>query len=221
MQTIRVMTAEDDRFFRLGLASVLETAPDRIHLVAQATSLKEIVALLPEIVPQVLILDLKLGTFEDGVQAILKTREISPTTAILILSAFDEEEWIFRAIMAGAVGYLTKNSISLDNILSLVEQAAQGEPPLSPSIARKILIRMRQTSQTGPPEDRLIALLTAREQEIVRLVAEGGTNREIAARLTIEPSTVKTHVSNILQKLQMTSRVELRKLAHGEGKTGR
>jgi DNA-binding NarL/FixJ family response regulator len=138
-----------------------------------------------------------------GIEACRALRDRLPITKVVMLTSFSDEEAVFASIMAGAAGYLLKNTRRAD-LLSAVRSAAKGESLLDPGIAAQVISRLREL--TAAQEDREVAMLSAREREVLALVADGLTNKEIAAKLFISENTARNHVSRILEKLDLTSR---------------
>ena len=208
--TIRVLIADDHEIVRKGIRALLATKRD-IQVVAEAGDGAEAVAQARLHSPDVVLMDLMMPKM-DGIQA---TREITagqPKTRVLVLTSFAADEQIFPAIKAGALGYLLKDS-GPQELIQAIRQVARGESSLEPSVARKVLAELSSPSQKPLTPDPL----TARELDILRLIAQGKSNKEIAQQLTIAEETVKTHVSNILGKLHLASRTQAALYALKEG----
>jgi NarL family two-component system response regulator LiaR len=208
--TIRVLVADDHAIVRKGICALLATEPD-IEVIGEARDGMEAVAQAQKAEPDVILMDLVMpGT--DGLEA---TRQISarqPQARILVLTSFAGDDQIFPAIKAGALGYLLKDS-EPEQLVQAIQQVYRGESSLHPSIARRLLRELSSPSERGPDTDSL----TEREIEVLRLVAQGQSNREIADGLTISEATVRTHVSNILSKLNLCSRTQAALYALREG----
>ena len=174
-----------------------------------AEALAEIGAAAPEVV----VMDLNMPGMS-GVEAIRQMAAIAPLTRVLVLTASHEDGDVMDAIMSGACGYLVKDS-SIDELLTGIRAAANGESLISPAIAAKVLQRLRAGS--SPPDETTLAGLTDREMQVLRLIANGEDNAQIAAELHISPKTVKNHISNILMKLQIENRIQAAVLAVRSG----
>ena len=203
---IRVMICDDHALFRRGLKMVLE-AEDDIDVVAEAEDGESAVAGVTEHVPDVVLMDVRMPTV-DGIEASRRISEQVPTTRIVMLTVSDEEADLYEAIKAGATGYLLKE-ISIEEVASAVRAVVAGQSLISPSMASKLLTEFNNLAKqaderTTVPSPRL----TDRELEVLRLVAQGKSNREIATDLYISENTVKNHVRNILEKLHLHTRME-------------
>ena len=207
---IRVLIADDHAIVREGLRSLLETEPG-MELAGEAADGAEAVAQARAARPDVILLDLMMPRL-DGIQAIGAIKREQPDARILVLTSFAEDEKVFAAIKAGALGYLLKDS-SPQELLQAIREVARGESSLHPTIARKVLRELsRPPALPATPEP-----LTARELEVLRLVAQGLANQEIAGRLALSERTVRTHVSQILAKLQLANRTQAALYALREG----
>jgi len=208
--TIRLLIADDHQIVRKGIRALLATRKE-FQVVGEASNGEEAVALAQSLHPDVVLMDLVMPKM-DGIQA---TREITTRltgTRVLILTSFDADEQVFPAIKAGALGYLLKDS-GPQELVQAIRQVHHGEPFLEPGIARKVLAEI-----SSPPQKPLTPEpLTARELEILRLVAQGKSNKEIAAQLVIAEETVHSHVSSILGKLHLASRTQAALYALKEG----
>jgi NarL family two-component system response regulator LiaR len=207
---IRVLIVDDHEIVRKGIRALLATKRD-IQVIGEARNGAEAVDQSQTLHPDVVLMDLVMPKM-DGIQA---TREITarlPGTRVLVLTSFAADEQIFPAIQAGALGYLLKDS-GPQELVQAIRQVHRGEPSLDPSIARKVLAEL-----SGPPKEPLTPdPLTARELGILRLIAQGRSNKEIAGQLVIAEETVHTHVSNILNKLHLASRTQAALYALKEG----
>jgi two-component system, NarL family, response regulator LiaR len=198
---IRVLIADDHAIVRKGLCALLATEPG-IEVVAEAQDGSQAVAMVERAQPDVILMDLVMpGT--DGLQATRSILATQPATRILVLTSFDGDDKVFPAIKAGALGYLLKDS-GPEELIQAIHQVYEGESSIHPSIARKLL---RQLARPEEPASGIDAL-TEREVEVLGLVAQGHGNRDIAEQLTISEATVRTHVSNILGKLELCSRTQ-------------
>jgi DNA-binding NarL/FixJ family response regulator len=207
---IRVLIVDDHEIVRKGIRALLATKRD-IQVVGEARDGAEALAQAQTLHPDVILMDLMMPKM-NGVQATRAITAGQPQTRILVLTSFAADEQVFPAIQAGALGYLLKDS-SPQELLQAIRQVFRGEPSLDPVVARKLLAEL-----SAPPSRPLTPdPLTARELEILRLVAQGKSNREIAGQLVIAEETVHTHVSNILTKLHLASRTQAALYALKEG----
>jgi two-component system NarL family response regulator len=205
-QLIRVLIADDQAVFRRGLNVVLEVEKD-IDVVAEAEDGEEAAAKAEEIAPDVVLMDVRMPRV-NGIEAARRIREVLPSTRILMLTVSDEEEDLFDAIKAGANGYLLKD-VSVEEVGSAIHSVMQGESRISPSMAAKLLNEFNTLAKVAAEREQLPApVLTARELEVLKLVARGMSNKDVADCLFISENTVKNHVRNILEKLHLHSRME-------------
>jgi two-component system NarL family response regulator len=203
---IRVLIADEQALFRRGLNAVLDSEED-IAVVAEAEDGEAAVATTQELAPDVVILDVRMPRV-DGIEAARRIRDSRPSTRILVLTASDDEDDLYEAIKAGANGYLLKD-ISVEEVAGAIHAVMQGQSLISPSMASKLLSQFNALARQAAEKEQLPApALTARELEVLKLVARGMTNREVAEKLFISDNTVKNHVRNILEKLHLHSRVE-------------
>jgi NarL family two-component system response regulator LiaR len=201
---IKVLIVDDHQVVRQGLRTFLELQDD-ILVVGEAGDGQAAVTMTRQVNPDVILMDLVMPRL-DGIEATRQVKSLGGSTKVIALTSFAEDDKVFPAIQAGASSYLLKD-VSPDDLVSAVRAAFRGEARLHPDIARKLMEQVaHQTSQLREPykED-----LTERELEVIRLVADGLSNQEIAARLTISEKTVKTHISNILGKLGLSDRTQL------------
>jgi len=208
-ERISVMIVDDHPLIRQGVRAFLETQPD-IEVVAEAGGGEEALAKCAELVPDVVLMDLLMSGM-DGVSCTREVKRISPSTQVVILTSFHEEHQILPAMRAGALSYLLKD-VGPSELADAVRKAALGQIVLSSRVASQIL----QALGAGTGEDP-IATLSDRELEILRHVAEGASNAEIADRLFISEKTVKSHVRNILGKLQLSDRTQAAAFAWRKG----
>ncbi|MDA8048283.1 MAG: response regulator transcription factor [Actinomycetota bacterium] len=205
-QITRVLIADDQAVFRRGLHVVLSTEED-IEVVAEAEDGQAAVAKAEEMAPDVVLMDVRMPRV-NGIEAARRIREMLPSTKILMLTVSDEEEDLFEAIKAGANGYLLKE-ISVEEVGSAIHSVMQGESRISPSMAAKLLNEFSSLAKVAAERKELPApVLTARELEVLKLVARGMSNKDVADELFISENTVKNHVRNILEKLHLHSRME-------------
>jgi DNA-binding NarL/FixJ family response regulator len=205
---IRVLIADDHALFRRGLEMVLVEEPD-IELVGQASDGAEAVTRAGEALPDVVLMDIRMPK-TSGIEAARAMKEAAPSARIVMLTISDEEEDLFEAIRAGASGYLLKD-IPLDEVADAVRSVYGGQSLINPSMAAKLLAEfaaMASRDGTEPAEQVPAPRLTEREIQVLKLVARGMNNRDIAKELFISENTVKNHVRNILEKLQIHSRME-------------
>jgi DNA-binding NarL/FixJ family response regulator len=202
---IGVLIVDDHDLFRAGLAAMLKADPE-IEVLAQASRGRLGVQLARELHPQVVLMDLRIPDL-DGIDA---TREIvanDPQARVIALTVSGAEHDVASVVLAGACGYLLKDN-SVEDVGAAVRAAAAGESWLSPRAAATVLEKMRREYVEPPSEDDPVGLLSPREMEILRLIAHGLENTQIAAELNISPRTAKNHLSNVLAKLGMTNRVQ-------------
>lgn len=210
-ERITVLLVDDHAVVRKGVRGFLETQPD-ITVVAEAGSGDEAVCLAGEHAPDVALMDLVMPGM-DGVEATRRLTESSPRTRVIVLTSYHDDEHIFPAIRAGALSYLLKD-VGPSELADAVRKAARGEAVLNPHVAARVMHELHSLHGNEPDAFRL---LSQREMEVLRLVADGLGNAAIAARLSIGERTVKSHVSNILGKLQLADRTQAAVFAWREG----
>jgi NarL family two-component system response regulator LiaR len=207
---IRVLIADDHAILRKGIRALLGTEPD-IDVVGETADGLETVAQAKTLHPDVILMDLVMPKM-DGIEATRQIAAEQPDVRILVLTSFAADDKVFPAIKAGALGYILKDSGPAE-LVQAIHQVYQGQPSLEPSIALKMLQELSHPPQRPPtPEP-----LSEREMEVLRLLAQGKSNREIADQLVITELTVRTHVSNILGKLHLASRTQAALYALKEG----
>ncbi|HEX4213192.1 MAG TPA: response regulator transcription factor [Candidatus Dormibacteraeota bacterium] len=199
--TIRVLLADDQPLVRSGLRVILEAQPD-IKVVGEAGDGAEAVAMARRLTPHVVLMDVRM----EGMDGIEATRRIDPPTRILILTTFDLDEYAVAALRAGASGFIVKDT-ERDDIVRAVRTVAAGDTLLSPGVTGRMVRQYVLPAASAPPRPVGGEQLTAREQEVLRLLARGLSNAEIAERLFVAEGTVKAHVSNLLGKLGLRDRV--------------
>ncbi len=209
---IRVMIVDDHEVVRLGLVSALE-AEDDIEVVGQFGNARVALNEAETSRPDVVLMDVRMPEL-DGIQACHMMRESLPETKVVMLTSYSDEEAVLASIMAGASGYLLKNTGRMD-LLAAVRSAAKGESLLDPGVTSGVLSKLKDLAEKE--QDREAALLSGREREVLALVADGNTNKEIAAALVISENTARNHVSRILDKLGMTRRSEAATFAAQHG----
>lgn len=191
---ISVLLVDDHLVVRAGLRALLDSQPD-ITVIGETDTGEDAVAMSADRSPDVVMMDLALGTGIDGVEAIRRIRAARPDQPVLVFTTYDTDADVVRALDAGAIGYLLKDSAPPD-IFGAIRDAVAGRSVLSPPVASRVLDRMRRPDQA----------LTAREAELLSLLAEGLTNKELGKRLFISEATVKTHLAHIYAKLGVDSR---------------
>jgi DNA-binding NarL/FixJ family response regulator len=207
MTPVRVLLVDDQALFREALATLLATH-NGITIVGEAGNGAEALARAAELAPDVVLMDLRMPVL-DGVAATRRLRAEHPGVRVIALTTFDDDEDVFAALRAGAVGYLLKD-VSSARLIEAVRAAARGESVLQPSVAAKVVARFAQLPE-APAEPRpqpLVVPLSERELEVLRLLADGHSNREIASALFLAEGTVKNHVTNLLGKLGARDRTQ-------------
>jgi DNA-binding NarL/FixJ family response regulator len=201
---IRVLICDDHALFRRGLMMVLEDEDD-IEVIAEAANGAEAIELARALAPDVVLMDVRMPKV-DGIAATRSILEDIPNANVIMLTVSDEEDDLFEAMKAGAAGYLLKE-ISIDEVGKSVRGVHQGQRLVTPSLATKLISEFAGISGRAPSRGVDAPQLTPRELEVLRHVADGATNREVASRLGISENTVKNHVRNILEKLRLHSRM--------------
>jgi len=213
---VRVLIADDQALVRAGLATLLDSQPD-LEVVGQAGDGREAIRLARELRPDVVLMDVRMPVL-DGIEA---TRRIvaDPATAsvrVLVLTTFDLDEYVYAALRAGASGFLLKDS-SPEDLQHAIRVVADGGALIAPAVTRRLIAEFAARPAAGRPAARLAERLTGREIEVLRLVARGLSNAELAAELFLSPLTAKTHVSRILTKLGVRDRAQLVVIAYEAG----
>jgi DNA-binding NarL/FixJ family response regulator len=201
----RVLIADDDDLMRAGLVELL-TADASIEIVGQAATGREAVERASRLVPDVVLMDVRMPDL-DGIAATGALSRAAPSARVLILTTFEQDDYIFGALRAGASGFLLKRTRPED-LIAAVHTVAAGDALLSPSITRRVIDRMAQQPTPELTDHAGLDELTPREREVLALIARGLSNREIATALVVEESTVRTHVKRILMKLHLRDRVQ-------------
>ncbi len=205
-EVIRVLIADDQALFRRGVFVVL-AGEDGIKVVAEVDNGEDAVARAEQLAPDVVLMDVRMPRLS-GIEAAREVRDLLPTTKILMLTVSDEEDDLYEAIKAGANGYLLKE-ISVEEVAEAIRAVVQGQSLISPSMASKLLNEFNALARRAAQQEQVSApVLTARELQVLKLVARGLSNREVAEELFISENTVKNHVRNILEKLHLHSRME-------------
>lgn len=206
---ITIVLADDHAVLRQGTAELLGRMPD-LKVVGQAEDGQQAVELATSLQPDVVVMDVRMPVMS-GIQATHLIREQLPDTRVLVLTAHDNDEYVFSLLQEGASGYLLKTS-PVKELVSAIRQVHLGQSPLDPTIAQKLVARMAQGDQSATSGEPVPGVrpspLTPREMQVLELVAQGMINRGIAARLKISDRTVQAHLTNIFAKMQVSSRVE-------------
>ena len=197
---ITVVIVDDHTIVRQGLRTYLELQPD-VLVVGEAANGSEAMSLVKDNLPDIVLMDLVMPVM-DGVDATRAITAMSPSTRVIVLTSFSEDEKVFASIKAGAQGYLMKDVLPSD-LLAAIRTVNRGEAQLDPEIARKVMQEFANPQPVAPKHD-----LTDRELEVLRLIAQGKSNKDISEDLVLSEKTVKTHVSNILQKLHLSDRTQ-------------
>ena len=198
---ISVFLLDDHEIVRRGLRDLLEAEGD-IEVVGEASTQEQAVGRVHALDPDVAVLDVRLQD-GNGVEACREIRSLHPRTACLILTSYADDEALFEAIMAGAAGYVLKQ-IRANDLVDAIRRVAAGQNLLDPAVTARVLERLRR----GPEEDELIARLSPQERQVLLLLAEGLTNRQIAERLYLAEKTIKNYVTSVLSKMGLTRRTE-------------
>ncbi|MCJ7656019.1 MAG: response regulator transcription factor [Dehalococcoidia bacterium] len=204
MKKIKILIADDHAFVREGTRRILEQEPD-LEVVAEAGDGEEAVRLASDLKPDVAIIDVAMPKL-DGIEATRQIKALCPAVAVLVLSAYDDDQFVFGLLEAGAAGYLLK-SVRGREIVDAIRAVDAGESVLHPSVARKVLNRFASVSSKAQRKKPL-ELLTDREMEVLKLVTRGLSNKDIADGLSLSIRTVQGHLANIFNKLRVSSRTE-------------
>lgn len=208
---ITILLVDDHKMIRLGLKAYFDTLPD-IQVAAEAGSGEEAITAVAAHAPDVVLMDLMMPEM-DGVEATRRLKQISPRTQIIVLTSYHDDEHIFPALRAGALSYLLKD-VDPDDLAEAVRQAYRGEAALNPRVASRVVQEMQGIREAAINP---FTELTDREMEILKLIADGMSNNDIAEALVISEKTVKSHVTNILSKLHLADRTQAAVYAWREG----
>jgi DNA-binding NarL/FixJ family response regulator len=204
LDEVRVVVVDDHDLFRTGLKTLLEE--QGVNVVGEAPNGQTAIRLASELAPDVVVMDLNMPGLT-GVETTRKLAGIAPLTRVVVLTISADDDDVMDAVMAGACGYLLKDS-SIQELIVGIRAAAAGESLISPQIAAKVLRRLRAQSSSEDAAETIRAELSNREIEVLKLIANGKDNAQIARELFISPKTVKNHISNILMKLQIENRIQ-------------
>ncbi|MBW6437256.1 response regulator transcription factor [Actinoplanes hulinensis] len=213
-EVLRVLVVDDDDLMRAGLRAVL-SSDDRIAVVGEAADGREAVTRARALLPDVVLMDVRMP-HQDGIAATRDLSSVAPEVRVLILTTFEDDDYVFGALNAGASGFLLKRTRP-EQLIEAIHTVAAGESLLSPSVTRTVIDRMTTATPPDPETTRRLRVLTARERDVLTLVARGLSNAEIATELFVEESTVKTHMKRILPKLKLRDRVQAVILAYETG----
>lgn len=205
-----ILIVDDHEVVRNGIRSYLEKISD-FHVVGEASSGEEALSLVSEMIPDIVLLDLMMPGM-DGIETTRRIRQISPRTKVVVLTSYHEDVHIFPALKAGAISYILKD-MKMDKLVDVLHRAVQGEVTLHPRVASRVLQNIRGEGSEQP----LFTELTDRETDVLKLIANGLTNSQIAEKLVISENTVKGHVSNILSKLHLADRTQAAVYAWQQG----
>ena len=210
--SIRVLVADDQSMVRAGFRMLLAQKPD-LEVVAEAADGLEAVDKAARFSPTVVLMDIRMPEL-DGLQATRRILAADPAARILILTTFDLDEYVYEALRAGASGFVLKDDPP-EQLIAAIRTVAAGDALLSPAVTKRVIGQFARLQRPEPPKG--LDELTAREVEVFRLIADGRSNAEIAQELHISETTVKTHVTHVLQKLDLRDRVQAVVLAHQAG----
>ena len=208
---ITVLLVDDHEVVRSGVSAFLASQPD-FEVIGEAKSGTEAVNLAQKLVPDVVLMDLVMAKM-DGVEATRQVKAVSPRTKIVVLTSYHQDEYIFPALQAGAISYILKD-VKMDELAAALRRAAQGEATLHPKVASRVIQELHGANRE---ELNPYTELTDREMEVLKLIAKGQSNSEIAESLVISVNTVKGHVSNILSKLHLADRTQAAVYAWQQG----
>jgi DNA-binding NarL/FixJ family response regulator len=212
--SIRIVIADDQALVRSGFRLIIEGRPD-LEIVGEAEDGMQAVALVQELDPDVILLDIRMPNL-DGIEATKRIVASASRTRVLVLTTFDLDEYVYGAVRAGASGFLLKD-VRPAELIDAIRVIASGNALLGPTAIERLLTRFSPPTNPRAKETAAVASLTGREAEILKLLASGLSNAEIAARLVVSETTVKSHVSNVLRKLSVRDRVQAVITAYDSG----
>ena len=206
-----ILIADDHEVVRNGIRSYLETIPD-FHVVGESASGEETLSMVAELIPDIVLLDLIMPGM-DGIETTRRVKQVSPRSQVVVLTSYHEDVHIFPALKAGAISYILKD-MKMEKLVEVLHRAVQGGVTLHPRVAARVLQNIRGENSGEQP---LFTELTDRETDVLKLIAAGLTNSQIAEKLVISENTVKGHVSNILSKLHLADRTQVAVYAWQQG----
>ena len=204
LDELRVLVVDDHDLFRTGLRNLLEE--QGVNVVGEAENGETAIRLASDLAPDVVIMDLNMPGV-GGVETTRRLSSLAPLSRVVVLTISADDDDVMNAVMAGACGYLLKDS-SIQELIAGIRAASEGESLISPQIAAKVLQRLRAQSKDADAAETIRAELSDRELQVLKLIANGNDNAQIARELFISPKTVKNHISNILMKLQIDNRIQ-------------
>ena len=204
LDELRVLVVDDHDLFRTGLRNLLEE--QGVNVVGEAENGETAIRLASDLAPDVVIMDLNMPG-AGGVETTRRLSSLAPLSRVVVLTISADDDDVMNAVMAGACGYLLKDS-SIQELIAGIRAASEGESLISPQIAAKVLQRLRAQSKDADAAETIRAELSDRELQVLKLIANGKDNAQIARELFISPKTVKNHISNILMKLQIENRIQ-------------
>ncbi len=210
----RVLIVDDDDLMRAGLAELLSNDPT-LEIVGEASTGREAIARVPLLAPEVVLMDVRMPDV-DGIAATRELARVAPAARVLILTTFEQDDYVFGALRAGASGFMVKRTRP-EELIAAVHTIAAGDSLLSPSVTRRVIDRMAQQPTPDLTDQARLDQLTRREREVLAFIARGMSNREIASALFVEESTIRTHVKRILMKLHLRDRVQAVIFAYESG----
>ena len=210
----RVLIADDDELMRAGLTAVLSSDAE-IEIVGEAANGRVAVRLARQLAPEVIVMDVRMPDL-DGIAATREIARVTPESKVLILTTFEQDDYIFGGLREGASGFLLKRTRP-EELIAAVHTVAAGDSLLSPSVTRRVIDHMARQPAAAHDPLACVEVLTSREREVLGLIARGLSNAELAAALVVEESTIKTHVKRILSKLDLRDRVQAVIFAYESG----